>query len=43
MDPACRAIVAYLGQRLNLDTEFVDDIPWPERERRLDAGRLHIC
>lgn len=43
MDPACRRIVAYLGARLAIDTAFVDDIPWAERERRLDAGELHVC
>lgn len=39
----CRAITAYLGNRLGITTEFVDCIPWQERERQLDAGLIHMC
>lgn len=39
----CRAITAYLGSKLGIATEFVDCIPWQERERQLDAGLIHMC
>jgi len=29
-------------ERLDIPTEFVDDIPWQERERLLDAGQIHV-
>jgi len=42
-EATCRAISRWLGERLGLATEFVDCIPWQERERELDAGRIHLC
>lgn len=42
-EATCRAITAWLGKRLGIDTEFVDCIPWQERERQLDAGLIHVC
>lgn len=42
-EATCRAISAYLGNRLGISTEFVDCIPWQERERQLDAGLIHVC
>jgi len=33
-----RALTRYFGERLGIRVEFVDDIPWEERERLLDAG-----
>ena len=39
-DADCRAIAAYLGRRLGLSARFVDDVPWQERERLLDAGEI---
>jgi len=42
-EATCRAIVAWLGRRLALRAEFVDGIPWEEREALLDAGRIHVC
>lgn len=42
-EATCRAIAAYLGNRLGITTEFVDCIPWQERERQLDAGLIHMC
>lgn len=41
-----RAIARYVAQRLGVETEFVDDVPWRERERLLDEGYVHagwIC
>jgi phosphonate transport system substrate-binding protein len=46
-EATCRAITAYLGnklgKKLDIATEFVDCIPWQERERQLDAGLIHLC
>ena len=42
-EATCRAITQYIGGKLGIATEFVDCIPWPERERRLDAGLIHMC
>jgi len=42
-DPFCRKLAAYLGRRLDRRTEFVDDEPWQERERRLDRGEIHVA
>lgn len=42
-ESTCRAIVAYLGRRLELRTQFVDGIAWEEREALLDAERIHVC
>jgi len=42
-DATCRAIVDYLGRKLELRAEFVDGIAWKEREALLDAGRIHVC
>lgn len=41
-DETVRAMAGYLAQRLQMPTEFVADIPWQERERRLDAGEVHM-
>lgn len=42
-EATCRAITTYLGKKLGITTEFVDCIPWQERERQLDAGLIHLC
>src|SRR5438128_1812458 len=41
-DPWVAAVVAYLGEKLGRRVEFVNDVPWEERERRLDAGQVHV-
>jgi len=41
-----RAIARYAAERLGMSIEFVDGIPWQERERLLDEGAIHagwIC
>lgn len=41
-----RAVARYVGRRLGLATEFIDDVSWQDRERLLDAGEIHagwIC
>lgn len=37
-----RALAAYIGHHVGLATEFVDGVPWQERERMLDAGTAHV-
>jgi len=36
-------IAAYLGRELRVRTEFVQDVPWSERERMFDAGEVDIA
>ena len=38
-----RAIATYIQQTLQIPTQFVDDVPWPERERRFDRGEIQVC
>ncbi|MBA2351258.1 MAG: PhnD/SsuA/transferrin family substrate-binding protein [Burkholderiales bacterium] len=42
-DFACREIAEYLGRRIGSATGFIADIPWQQRERMLDAGRIHVA
>jgi phosphonate transport system substrate-binding protein len=39
---SCRAIAGYVAERLGQPTEFIGDITWQERERRLDAGAIDV-
>ncbi|MDB4971621.1 MAG: ABC-type phosphate/phosphonate transport system, periplasmic component [Myxococcales bacterium] len=39
----CRAITRYIGEKLGIETTFVDGMPWPAREALLDQGRIHLC
>ena len=41
-DLICQRIAQHLGAQLDTPVEFVNDIPWPEREERLDAGDIHL-
>jgi len=41
-DFICRGISEYLSARLGIRTEFVNDIPWPEREALLDTGDIQV-
>jgi phosphonate transport system substrate-binding protein len=36
-------VCEYLSSRLGLETEFVIDLPWQERARRLDAGLIEVA
>jgi phosphonate transport system substrate-binding protein len=42
-DPFCEAMAAYIGGRLGLTVEFINDVPWQERERRFDEGEIQLC
>ncbi|HEX9028119.1 MAG TPA: PhnD/SsuA/transferrin family substrate-binding protein [Anaerolineales bacterium] len=43
MDFVCRDLAGYLSQRLSIPVEPQLDIPWQERNRRLDAGQIDLC
>ena len=38
----CQAVAKYIHQELGLRTEYVTDIPWQERERLFDQGKIQI-
>lgn len=42
-DYSCRLISAYISSQVGIPAEFVDDLPWQEREKSFDAGQIHIC
>jgi phosphonate transport system substrate-binding protein len=37
-----RALAAYLSRRLSRPIRLIEDVPWPERERRLRSGAAHL-
>ena len=39
----CKALAAFIGDKLAIPSEFIDDIPWQERDRLLDRGDIHVC
>jgi phosphonate transport system substrate-binding protein len=39
----CARVARFVGERLGVAVEFIDGIPWPERLREFDAGRIHVC
>ena len=41
-DPWVAAVTVYLAERLGRPVAFVNDIPWEERERLLDAGQIEL-
>jgi len=41
-DPICQQISAYLGDRLGIQCEFINNISWQEREFLLDQGQVEI-
>lgn len=41
-EETCGAIAHYLQHHLQIPVEFVHQIPWQEREQRLDAGEIQI-
>ena len=42
-DNICREIASYLAERMALPTTFVCGIPWQERNRLLNAGKIDIA
>jgi phosphonate transport system substrate-binding protein len=43
MDSVCRRITTYIGVRLRTPTEFINHIPWQEREKLFDATEIQVC
>lgn len=41
-DFICENIAHYISEQLKMATEFINDIPWQERERLLDAGEIEV-
>ncbi len=37
-----RLLSQYVSDRLGLDSDYIDDVSWQERERLLDAGDIHV-
>lgn len=42
-DFVCQGITEYIASRMGITTEFINNIPWQQRERLLDAERIHVC
>jgi phosphonate transport system substrate-binding protein len=42
-DSMCRALAAYVAERLAMPVELVESVDWRERERMLDAGEIDLC
>lgn len=38
----CRQLATYLNDRLDIAVELVEDIPWQERQTRLDIGTIQV-
>ncbi len=43
MDFLTRDLAGYISERLSIGVSAELDIPWQERERRLDAGEMDVC
>jgi phosphonate transport system substrate-binding protein len=39
----CRALSAFIGEKLGISTEFIGGIPWLERQRLLYRGQIDVC
>jgi ABC-type phosphate/phosphonate transport system substrate-binding protein len=39
----CAGVARYVGEHLAIAVEFIDGIPWQQRLREFDAGRIHVC
>ena len=42
-DFICCRITRFIAERLSVSAEFINDIPWQERERLLDAELIQVC
>ncbi len=42
-EPFARAVAQALGRAIGVPVEFVDDCPWPQRERMLYEGEVHVA
>ncbi len=42
-EPAFRAVVTYLADRLPCAVEYLGDLPWQDRMQGFDAGEIQVC
>ena len=42
-DAMCQAMASLLEKELRVAVQWIDDVPWYERERMLDAGDIDLC
>jgi phosphonate transport system substrate-binding protein len=40
--PLCEAIALYISNQMQMPIEWVGDIPWQEREEKLDQGEIQV-
>src|SRR6266511_2333468 len=43
MDGFCCELAGYLAEKLSTPVDLKIDIPWQERERMFDAGKIQLC
>ena len=43
MDAVFRRITTYIEARFGIPTEFINHIPWQEREKLFDAEEIQVC
>lgn len=43
MDGFCSDLAGYLAHKLNIPVTAKIDVPWQERERLFDAGKINLC
>jgi len=43
MDNFCFELSDYISKRLSIPVQFIIDVPWQERERLLDEGKVDLC
>ena len=41
-EPFCQHVAAYIHTRLGIETAYLNDISWQERERLFDEGKIQI-
>lgn len=41
-EPFCQNVATYIHARLGIETGYINDIPWQERERLFDEGKIQI-
>jgi hypothetical protein len=38
----CKALALFIGEKLAVPSEFINDVPWQEREQLLDRGDIQF-
>ena len=42
-DYSCKMIVEHISRQLAIPIEFIDNLPWQERENHFDRGEIQVC